>query len=249
MSINFDNFNSVVSLFTHQSSSLSTEPYLWKKSNEKYISLSWKEVERQVEALAKGLLSLGILKGDRVVILSENRPEWQIADLAIMTIGAISVPAYTTSTTNDYKHIINHSGARCLIVSSQDLISKVIPAVLESSKCQNIIKINDDSKKYNGPINFINWNTLIEDNINSSWEAIENTDYQKTDLKKISETHKRTDTACIIYTSGTGGNPKGVMLSHGAMLANCAGAQELLKNLTFNMKEIRFLSWLPLSHS
>jgi len=249
MSLNFDNFNSVVSLFCHQSKSLNEDPYLWKKLNGKFVSLSWNEVKENVEALAKGLLNLGVLKGDRVVILSENRPEWQIADLAIMTIGAISVPAYTTSTTNDYKHIINHSEARCLIVSSHDLISKAIPAVLESSKCQNVIKIEEDSKKYSDPINIINWNTLIEDNKNLSWEAIRNEEYQNTDLKKLSETHKRTDTACIIYTSGTGGSPKGVMLSHGAMLTNCSGAQELLKNLTFDMNEIRFLSWLPLSHS
>jgi long-chain acyl-CoA synthetase len=184
-----------------------------------------------------------------VVILSENRPEWQIADLAIMTIGAISVPAYTTSTINDYKHIFNHSGARCLIVSSHDLIIKAIPAVLESSKCNNIIKIENDNIRYDEPINFMSWNNLIEDNQKSSWKTFEDESYTKTDLKKISESHKRTDTACIIYTSGTGGSPKGVMLSHGAMLANCAGAQELLKNLTINMKEIRFLSWLPLSHS
>jgi len=249
MSINFDKFNSIVSLFSHQSSSLNTDPYLWKKSNGKFISLSWKEVKENVEALVKGLLSLGILKGDRVIILSENRPEWQIADLAIMAIGAISVPAYTTSTTNDYKHIINHSAARCLIVSSHDLMSKALPAVLESSKCTNVIKIEEDRIEYKEPINIINWNTLIEDNKNTSWDALANEDYQNSDLKKISESHKRTDTACIIYTSGTGGSPKGVMLSHGAMLTNCAGAQELLKNLTPNLKEIRFLSWLPLSHS
>ena len=249
MSINFDKFNSIVSLFSHQSSSLNTDPYLWKKSNGKFISLSWKEVKENVEALVKGLLSLGILKGDRVIILSENRPEWQIADLAIMAIGAISVPAYTTSTTNDYKHIINHSAARCLIVSSHDLMSKALPAVLGSSKCTNVIKIEEDRIEYKEPINIINWNTLIEDNKNTSWDAIANEDYQNSDLKKISETHKRTDTACIIYTSGTGGSPKGVMLSHGAMLTNCTGAQELLKNLTPNLKEIRFLSWLPLSHS
>jgi len=249
MSINFDKFNSIVSLFSHQSSSLNTDPYLWKKSNGKFISLSWKEVKENVEALVKGLLSLGILKGDRVIILSENRPEWQIADLAIMAIGAISVPAYTTSTTNDYKHIINHSAARCLIVSSHDLMLKALPAVLGSSKCTNVIKIEEDRIEYKEPINIINWNTLIEDNKNTSWDAIANEDYQNSDLKKISETHKRTDTACIIYTSGTGGSPKGVMLSHGAMLTNCTGAQELLKNLTPNLKEIRFLSWLPLSHS
>jgi len=249
MSINFDKFNSIVSLFSHQSSSHNTDPYLWKKSNGKFISLSWKEVKENVEALVKGLLSLGILKGDRVIILSENRPEWQIADLAIMAIGAISVPAYTTSTTNDYKHIINHSAARCLIVSSHDLMLKALPAVLGSSKCTNVIKIEEDRIEYKEPINIINWNTLIEDNKNTSWDALANEDYQNSDLKKISESHKRTDTACIIYTSGTGGSPKGVMLSHGAMLTNCAGAQELLKNLTPNLKEIRFLSWLPLSHS
>ena len=249
MSINFNKFNSVVSLFSQLSSSLNTDPYLWKKSNGKFISLSWKDVKENVEALVKGLLSLGILKGDRVIILSENRPEWQIADLAIMAIGAISVPAYTTSTTNDYKHIINHSAARCLIVSSHDLMLKALPAVLGSSKCTNVIKIEEDRIEYKEPINIINWNTLIEDNKNTSWDAIANEDYQNSDLKKISETHKRTDTACIIYTSGTGGSPKGVMLSHGAMLTNCTGAQELLKNLTPNLKEIRFLSWLPLSHS
>ena len=249
MSINFNNFNSVVSLFSHQSSTLKSNPYLWKKYNGKFISLSWKKVQENVEALAKSLLSLGILKGDRVVILSENRPEWQIADIAIMTIGAISVPAYTTSTTSDYKHIINHSDARCLIVSSDNLLSKAIPAILESSKCQNIIKIDDNNKRYNEPINILSWNTLIQDNKNLSWDDIGIKDYQNTNFKKISETHKRKDTACIIYTSGTGGSPKGVMLSHGAMLHNCAGAQELLKNLTFNMNQIRFLSWLPLSHS
>ena len=234
MSINFDNFNSVVNLFSHQSSSLNKEPYLWKKSQGEFVSLSWREVQENVEAMARGLLNLGILKGDRVVILSENRPEWQIADLAIMTIGAISVPAYTTSTTNDYKHIISHSGARCLIASTHELISKAIPAVLESNKCQNIIKIEENNIEYNEPVNIINWNTLIKENKNPPLNVKKNQNELIIDLKKISETHKRTDTACIIYTSGTGGSPKGVMLSHGAMLANCAGAQELLKNLTFS---------------
>ena len=249
MLINFNDFNSVVSLFYKQSISLNNTPYLWKKSNNKFISLSWEEIREQVETVAKILINIGMLKGDRVVILSENRPEWQIADLAIMAIGAISVPAYTTSTINDYKHIINHSEARCLIVSSHNLISKALPAVLESSKCQNVIKIEEDDNTYNDPINILNWNTLIEENKDSSWNAIENEDFKNTNLEELCKIHKRTDTACIIYTSGTGGRPKGVMLSHGAMLINCTGAQELLKNLTINMKEVRFLSWLPLSHS
>ena len=141
MSINFDNFNSVVSLFNQQCKELKDSPYLWRKVEGKFLSLSWLEVQKKVNALAKGLISLGILKGDRVVILSENRPEWQIADLAIMSIGGITVPAYTTSTTSDYKHIINHSEARCIIVSSNDLALKAIPATL-NSKCKNVILID-----------------------------------------------------------------------------------------------------------
>ena len=140
MSINFEIFNSVVSLFHYQSLALNKNPYLWKKLNNKFVPLSWAEVREQVEAIAKGLINLGILKGDRVVILSENRPEWQIADLAIMAIGAISVPAYTTSTSSDYEHIINHSEARCAIVSSHYLLTKAIKAITKSSKCQNVIK-------------------------------------------------------------------------------------------------------------
>ena len=239
MSINFDKFNSVVSLFNHQCKELKDSPYLWRKVEGKYLSLSWLEVQKKVNALAKGLISLGILKGDRVVILSENRPEWQIADLAIMSIGGITVPAYTTSTTSDYKHIINHSEARCIIVSSNDLALKAIPATL-NSKCKNVILIDEDKKKFDEPLYFTNWNDLIEQNNNSK---------NDNDLDENIKSQKRTDTACIIYTSGTGGSPKGVMLSHGAMLTNCSGAQELLKNLISDLSEIRFLSWLPLSHS
>ena len=239
MSINFDKFNSVVSLFNHQCKELKDSPYLWRKVEGKYLSLSWVEIQKKVNALAKGLISLGILKGDRVVILSENRPEWQIADLAIMSIGGITVPAYTTSTTSDYKHIINHSEARCIIVSSNDLALKAIPASL-NSKCKNVILIDEDKKKFDEPLYFTNWNDLIEQNNDST---------NDNDLEENIKSQKRTDTACIIYTSGTGGSPKGVMLSHGAMLTNCSGAQELLKNLISDLSEIRFLSWLPLSHS
>ena len=239
MSINFDNFNSVVSLFNQQCKELKDSPYLWRKVEGKFLSLSWLEVQKKVNALAKGLISLGILKGDRVVILSENRPEWQIADLAIMSIGGITVPAYTTSTTSDYKHIINHSEARCIIVSSNDLALKAIPATL-NSKCKNVILIDEDKQKFDEPLYFTNWNDLIEQNNNSK---------NNNDLDENIKSQKRTDTACIIYTSGTGGSPKGVMLSHGAMLTNCSGAQELLKNLISDLSEIRFLSWLPLSHS
>ena len=239
MSVNFDNFNSITSLFHHQANILKDKTYLWKKNAGKFESITWNETQKQVYAIAQGLVDLGVLKGDRVIILSENRPEWQIADMAIMSIGAISVPAYTTSTTNDYEYIINHSEARCAIISSDNLAEKAYPAIAKSSKCKNVIKIDNDSVENNYPINITRWASLIKENTNKINFNFENE----------RKNQQRKDTACIIYTSGTGGNPKGVMLSHGAMLTNCTGAAYLLKNLLKNLNEIRFLSWLPLSHS
>ncbi len=238
MSLNFNEFNSVVKIFEKQSSMLQDQPYLWRKIDDKYSSLSWKEVRSSVERFSTALKNLGILEGDRVVIVSENRPEWQISDLSIMSIGAISVPAYTTSTTNDYEYIIKHSGARCIIVSSHDLAQKVLPAVLNSPVCQTLIKINDDNENYDVPITVHSWNSLIKENSNSIFNLSENIKNQS-----------RKDTACIIYTSGTGGSPKGVMLSHGAMLTNCEGAKHLLNDIISTLNEVRVLSWLPLSHS
>ena len=225
-------------MFFEKSKEMKDKPYLWKKNNNKFESLSWEEIELSVKSVAMSLIGLGILKGDRVIILSENRPEWQIADLAIMSIGAITVPVYTTSTTADYSHVINHSGARCMIISSHELCVKALPALESSSNCKNIIKIDADSQSYNNPVNILHWDDLNKNNEDTNYDFHE-------EIKSI----KRTDTACIIYTSGTGGNPKGVMLSHGAMLSNCAGAKILLKNLLEGMEEIKFLSWLPLSHS
>tara|TARA_Y100001949_G_scaffold48219_1_gene39979 strand:- start:1001 stop:2800 length:1800 start_codon:yes stop_codon:yes gene_type:complete len=241
MIINFDDFNSITSVFYHQAEDLNDQPYLWKKSGDKYISLNWTQVKEQVKSIASYFQDIGILEGDRVLILSENRPEWQIVDLAIMSIGAISVPAYTTSTTNDYKYIIEHSGARCAVVSSHELMKKVLPAIEQVSHCQNVIKINEDDEKYSEALNIISFNKILEENINKNRE--------NKIFEDLSKTFKRTDTACIIYTSGTGGNPKGVMLSHGAMLRNCASCDKLLESLTKDLKEMRYLSWLPLSHS
>ncbi len=238
MSINFDNYNNIVAMFFEKSKEMKDKPYLWKKNNNEFESLSWKNVELLVKSIARSLIGLGVLKGDRVVILSENRPEWQIADLAIMSIGAITVPVYTTSTTSDYSHVINHSGARCMIISSHELCLKALPALESSSDCKSIIKIDDDNHSYDNPVNVLQWSDLIKSQENQNYNFDD-------EIKSI----KRIDTACIIYTSGTGGNPKGVMLSHGAMLSNCTGAQVLLKNLLEGMDEIKFLSWLPLSHS
>ena len=123
-----------------------------------------KRFMNKVCKLSLALSSLGILKGDRVIIVSENRPEWQIADLAIMAIGAITVPAYITNTTADHEYILKHSGARALIVSNHSLTEKVLPAVLNSPQCKNIIKIEDDNQNYNSPVSIFSWSKLIQEN-------------------------------------------------------------------------------------
>lgn len=238
MSVDYDKINSVLSIFDTQAHQFGDKPYLWRKVQGKYASLSWMEVHDKVCKLALALSSLGILSGDRVVIVSENRPEWQISDLAIMALGAITVPAYITNTSSDHEYIINHSGARALIVSNHTLTEKILPGVLSSSQCKNVIKIEDDDQNYNSPVAIFSWSKLLQENQGQSF-----------DLKSAASKHQRDDTACIIYTSGTGGNPKGVMLSHRAMLTNCKGADILIKEITAPLKEIRFLSWLPLSHS
>src|ERR1700681_1922544 len=105
-----------------------TRPFLWAKRDGNYRSSSWAEVADRVSRLARGLAALGIEPGDRVALIAENRPEWVIADLAIVSAGAITVPAYVTNTVADHRHILGNSGARAAIVSSAALAARVIPA-------------------------------------------------------------------------------------------------------------------------
>ena len=107
MSINFDNYNNIVSMFFEKSKEMKDKPYLWKKNNNKFESLSWEDIELSVKSVARSLIDLGVLKGDRVIILSENRPYWLMSDLAIMNAGGISVPIFTTYSSNDYKYILS----------------------------------------------------------------------------------------------------------------------------------------------
>ena len=125
MIVNFDEFNSIPGIFYHQANDLKDQPYLWKKENDKYVSLSWSQVKEQVESLATYLKDLGILEGDRVLILSENRPYWLMADLAVMNAGRISVPIFTTYSSNDYEYILNDCKPSLIIVSNNDQFKKI----------------------------------------------------------------------------------------------------------------------------
>ncbi len=198
--------------------------------NSNQRSFTWEETKNNILKLSKEISNIN-QKGDRCLLISENRPEWMISDLSIMLSGSITVPAYTTYVEKDYEYIINDCQPKVLIVSNQDQFSKIENILKNNTSIKKVISFEDikiDKDKY---LNFKNLN--LGNNVSNSPPS------------KIDITRK--DPACIIYTSGTQGNPKGVILSHGGILNNCEGAMEILKPIV--SKNSRFLTWLPLSHS
>ena len=216
--------NSLVELYFNKCKEVdSTKTFLKWLKLEKLI-YTWGDVEERIFKLSYKVKSL-IKEGDRCLILSENRPYWLIADIAIMNAGGISVPIFTTYSFNDYKYILNDCKPTLIIVSNNDQFKKIKKFI--NPQLQQIISFEPIEEK-----------SLLIKNI------MDEKNYEKI----INQSLKRNMPACIIYTSGTSGNPKGVILSHGGILSNCEGAVELLKPLTKKKNPI-FLTWLPLSHS
>jgi long-chain acyl-CoA synthetase len=237
--MNYRETRSLPAMFYAQADRYSDQPFLWRKQSREWQPLTWEDVAERARALAAGLRGLGVGKGDRVTLVSENRPEWMIADLAIMTAGAITVPAYTTNTVNDHVHILSDSGSKCAIVSTAALADAVLPAAARVSGVTHVIAIEPPAIAVPDGVRVLSWDGVLQDG-----RAAGNA----TDAAVASIA--RSDTCCIIYTSGTSGKPKGVMLSHGAILCNCMGADDLLRRLPqFTENGEVFLSFLPLSHS
>ena len=232
--MDFKALTSLTEMFFQTAARLGDQPFLWRKIDKQWQSLSWTEVSRTVIQLAHGLKSLGLQSGDRVLLVSENRPEWLMADLAIMAAGGITVPAYTTNTVADHLHLLNNSGARLAIVSTRALAERLLTAALQADHQPTVISIEPLGLSQNPGIELRQWQDLLALGIAH-------------DVATPPVRPKRGDTACVIYTSGTGGAPKGVMLSHGAIIANCMGAYHLLE--TIGLENEVFLSFLPLSHS
>ena len=224
--------NSLVELFFEkykEKKEFINQPFLkWLKTG-KNDFLTWEQVRNNI-CLFSEYLSKSLSKGDRCVLLSENRPEWLIADIAIMNAGGVTVPLFTTYSEKDYEYIINDCKPKICIISNDIQLKKIEKIITSETK---VISIE-------------NFNQKIE-----SIEAILEKNPKKNTINisgNINDKILRKDLACIIYTSGTTGNPKGVMLSHGGILSNCEGAQEILDSLVKNEKPV-FLTWLPLSHS
>ena len=223
-------------MFFDMAQRLDDKPFLWAKRDGAYKPLSWRETAAQVSALARRLTALGIAPGDRVVLVSENRPEWLISDVAIMAAGGVTVPAYVTNTQGDHLHVATNSGAKGAIVSTGKLADAFLPAAHASDAMQFVIVMQAPGIKQHLNVDVHEWHDVMSMGATGA-----------EDVATGARRWARTDTACIIYTSGTGGTPKGVMLHHGAILHNCMGAHDAL--LELGLGDEVFLCFLPLSHS
>lgn len=230
-----EHFPNLVTMFFTRAAEKGDAPFLWAKRDGAWQSTSWAEAARQVASLAAALKASGLRPGDRVMLVSENRPEWCLSDLAIMAAGCITVPTYTTNTERDHAHIIENSGARAVIVSSQKLADVVMRAVVRTTHAEIVIGIDKPRIRQSG-IECLDWHELIASHPADPAKAAAEATFQREDL------------ACIIYTSGTGGAPRGVMQHHGAILHNVAGCITIIDE-DFGWGDEVFLSFLPLSHA
>ena len=237
--MNLDNLNNLIELFSYQSDKQNKKSIFlqWLNPNNKK-TYTWEETQKNILKLSR-IIKENIKEGDRCLLVSENRPEWFISDMAIMLSGGITVPAYTTYTEEDYKYLIEDCEPSLLIVSNNEMLKKLSNTINEKEFIKKVITL-DELNKVIDNLHIIDKEKYLDFNI-----ILKNNLLEEDKIKN--DKLKRTSPACIIYTSGTGGNPKGVILSHGGILNNLVGACEIMKPL-FNSRPV-FLTWLPLSHS
>ena len=210
---------------------------LVSKVDGEWRGISWRRVADQVRRLASILVERSVEAGDRVLVSAENRPEWAVADLAVMSIGAIVVPAYTTNTEDDHHYIMDHSGASVAITSGGVLATRIALAASRATSLHTLIVMDERFSLPDGMRQqLLHWQSVIDD---APLLA---------DLEDRIAAQQPDDVCCFIYTSGTGGRPKGVMLTHRSIQANITAAIELLREGDV-IENQRFLSLLPLSHS
>ena len=243
MAARVDAASNLVSMFLDRAEEHGDRPLLSRKADGRWQAQSWAQCRDAVASLSAALIELGIKPGDRVMLVSENRPEWCLADLAIMAAGAITVPAYTTNTTADHSHILGNSGARAVIVSNVKLAATLLPAVADSDNCRIVIGIDHLKDSQRSTIAVHQWDALLAaraGDLAADCAAV-----------RARASMQRHDIACIIYTSGTGGAPRGVRQHHGAILRNIAGAIAIIEQDFVPGDPVGelFLSFLPLSHA
>ena len=201
---------------------------LVKKEAGKWIPVSTKEFIDQSENLAYGLIALGIQREDKIALIANNRPEWNFADMGIQLCGAVSIPIYPTISENDLKFILNDSQVKFVFVSSEELFKKIKSVSAEVSSIKEVYTFD----------------TVPNAKHFSDLTELGKKSRDETKLKTIKDSIKENDLATILYTSGTTGTPKGVMLSHNNIFSNVYAVRDLPPT----DHNDRALSFLPLNH-
>ncbi len=204
-------------------------PCQWRRKHGKYVPVTYMELATRIRRVASGLIRQHVREGDRIAILMENRPEWAVVDYAILSVGAVTVPLYCTYRPQDMAYVINDAGVSMVFVSGGNLLRHLLQAVGECPKLRHIVSLEEGQE---GPL----LQTL---------QALEEHELLEDELQSRMAKLDRNTLATLVYTSGTTGNPKGVMLSHGNILANLDAIPEVVE---LNRDEV-FLSFLPLAHA
>jgi long-chain acyl-CoA synthetase len=211
-------------------------PVLQYKAGSEYIGISYAELREKVELFAHGLAAMGLKRGDRVAIVSENRPEWVISDQAIVALGGVDVPLYTTMTAKQNEFVFNDAGVKFAIVSNQFQLNKVMRVFENVKSLEKVIIMTE--KDLTPDARVVPFSAVYE---SGRAFGAENPDYLNASRKTV----KPEDLLTLIYTSGTTGNPKGVMLTHANLCSNITSSAEVI---TIGSDDV-MLSFLPLSHS
>jgi long-chain acyl-CoA synthetase len=233
------NFNTIPEMFLELCKKYSdTKPAFYFKKDGIYTSINYKELLENVENFAFGILNLGLKAGDRIGLVSENRIEWIIADLAIASIGAVSVPIFSTLTSKQEEYIFNNCEASAIICSNNFQLFKLLEVKEEIPSLRHIIVMNKDFKEKDVTVKSMEY-------VSNRGEELKNTEQRKNMFEELIMQIKPADLLTIIYTSGTTGNPKGVMLTQNNIVSNVkAGVQ----TVDFNESDT-LLSFLPWCHS
>src|SRR5258708_21227961 len=198
------------------------------KSPDRWHNISSRQYYGYVVRIAQALKQWGVQRGERVAILSENRPEWMIADFACVCSGIIDVPIYTTLTADQTAYLLINSGARVAFVSTREQLKK-LQSIQGQTKVEKIVVMDD----------------IADPNVIPMWPLLDQPSHERdTTFDELAHTIQPDDIATLIYTSGTTGTSKGVMLSHGNLTSNAVTSN---KNFEWAEDDV-YLSFLPLSH-
>ncbi|MDX6749930.1 AMP-dependent synthetase/ligase [Geminicoccaceae bacterium 1502E] len=224
----------LVELFDRTAVRLGDAPFLWQKRAGRWQSWSWRRVAEESEALARCLAGRGVAPGDRVAIIADSRPEWVVADLAILKAGAVSVPVFTTYAGADYRFILAHAGTVAAVAAGGAVAQRLLPELAALPDLRTLVLLDEETAAAPGAVATLGYGAALEEGaVGAPLTA--------------GRARQGEDLACLIYTSGTGGRPKGVMLPHRSLLANIAGVWDLLEEV--GLGDDVFLSFLPLSHA